>query len=145
MLETLGDLDGDLLEDQRDDCPAVSNFGQEDRDGDHIGDACDRFPDDPANDADGDGIGADVGNCPLAANPAQRNWDGDRHGDACDRSARRASARGLTIDLTGTVRPVDVAVRFWRVRVQCGVCSSARCRYRDARERRERARPAEDG
>jgi Thrombospondin type 3 repeat len=140
VLEALGDLDGDLRGDQADNCPAVSNFAQEDRDGDHVGDACDRFPDDPANDADGDGIGADVDNCPLAANRAQRNWDADRRGDACDRSARvtlrRASVRGLTIKLTGTVRPVDVDPGFWRVRVQHRVCSGGRCRYRDAGERR---------
>jgi hypothetical protein len=47
-----------------DNCPFDSNPGQEDVDGDHVGDACD--------------------NCPNTFNPPQRDADGDGVGDACE-------------------------------------------------------------
>jgi len=59
-----GDLDGDGVCQDVDNCPAVSNPSQGDLDTDGIGDACD--------------------NCPDVFNPDQSDLDGDGIGDACD-------------------------------------------------------------
>ncbi|MDF1544576.1 MAG: thrombospondin type 3 repeat-containing protein [bacterium] len=81
------DSDGDGVDDDNDNCPAISNPLQEDADGDGIGDVCD-----DCTDVDGDGFG-DPGyaantctddNCPTIANPLQEDADGDNIGDVCD-------------------------------------------------------------
>lgn len=82
-----------------DNCSEVWNAGQEDRDGDVVGDACDNcpgYPNSTQEDANGDGIG-DVcedpdrdgianaaDNCPDVRNPAQQDEDKDGTGNACD-------------------------------------------------------------
>ena len=73
------DLDIDGVPDVIDNCPADYNPGQEDADGNGVGDACEIVLD-----FDGDGILDDVDNCPLIANPGQEDQDGDGIGDACD-------------------------------------------------------------
>ncbi|XP_053726284.1 thrombospondin-4a [Synchiropus splendidus] len=62
---------------KKDNCVIVPNSGQEDADGDGVGDSCD-------DDADDDGILNIEDNCLLVPNPDQRNSDKDLHGDACD-------------------------------------------------------------
>ena len=93
-----------------DNCPGTFNPGQEDSDGDLIGDMCDPctdldldgfgnsgFPanlcatdvcpfvaDPPQLDGDGDGVGDACDNCPGAVNPTQVDTDFDGFGDGCD-------------------------------------------------------------
>jgi len=92
-----------------DNCPGAFNPGQEDTDGDALGDLCDPCTDTdgdgsgnmdfPANlcpvdlcpynaglnaDPDGDGLADECDNCPLIANANQANADFDFEGDLCD-------------------------------------------------------------
>jgi len=81
------DADADSIGDVCDNCPSVSNSNQADADGDGIGDACDQ-----CTDTDGDGYGnpgyaantCTTDNCPTIANPGQEDVDSDGIGDVCD-------------------------------------------------------------
>jgi len=127
------DADADLVDDDRDNCAAIANNAQGDRDGDGAGDACDRFPDDPGNDRDGDGLAASADNCPEVANRPQRDWDGDGSGDRCDRSARvtlgRVRRAGRRVDVVAKLRPDLLGARAVRLSVSRRACA-ARCRWR---------------
>jgi hypothetical protein len=137
-LTTRLDSDGDLAGDGEDNCPAIANSDQADGDRDAVGDACDRFPDDPTNDRDDDGIGGQDDNCPRVANRRQRNWDGDRRGDACDRSARvalsRATRAGRVVGAVATLRPDLLGPRAVKLKVEHRVCAK-RCSWQTVRVR----------
>jgi hypothetical protein len=72
-----GDLDGDNICVDADNCPLIANASQQDADGDGLGDACD-------GDVDGDGVSNAIDNCPTIANAEQSDADGDARGDGCD-------------------------------------------------------------
>lgn len=95
-----GDVDGDGVSDDLDNCPGVWNPLQENCDGDGLGDRCDTGDEDGdtlpdpidvcacggaagTHDDDGDGIVDDCDNCPLVSNPRQENSNLDGLGDAC--------------------------------------------------------------
>jgi hypothetical protein len=67
---TPGDLDGDCIPNDDDNCPNNANPNQEDEDGDGVGDECD--------------------NCPALANPDQADGDGDGVGNVCDACPTRS-------------------------------------------------------
>ena len=62
-----------------DNCPEVSNAGQEDANHNKVGDACD-----DGIDTDKDGYPDSVDNCPDTANAEQLDSDKDGTGDGCD-------------------------------------------------------------
>ena len=77
------DFDGDGFCNAIDNCPGISNPGQEDTDFDGRGDACGTCPAGTSDD-EGDGVCGTDDNCPDVINPAQLDQDADTIGDLCD-------------------------------------------------------------
>lgn len=75
------DKDSDGILDAQDNCAAISNSDQIDRNMNGVGDACDDF--------DEDNILNAQDNCPETANLAQVDTDGDGIGDVCDDAESR--------------------------------------------------------
>ncbi len=79
------DADGDQLPDAVDNCTWAWNPGQEDSNGNGVGDACEQAPQPAAApDTDGDGVPDDRDNCWQIPNPSQKDGDGDGLGNGCD-------------------------------------------------------------
>jgi hypothetical protein len=72
-----GDIDGDTIENEQDNCPINSNENQLDTDNDDQGNICDI-------DMDNDNVLNENDNCPRNANPDQEDLDEDNRGDICD-------------------------------------------------------------
>ena len=105
------DSDGDGVGDACDDCPAAHDPGQSDLDVDGVGDACDTCVD-----SDEDGLGSGTGaaetcprdNCPSLANAGQADGDGDGVGDVCDNCATVANPGQEDLERDGTGDACDV-------------------------------------
>ena len=105
------DADGDGLGDLCDDCPAVADASQADADKDGRGDACDACPHDPLDDADGDGACADEDLCPSLPETTSVDGDADGVGDACDNCPMTANPSQGDGDGDGTGDACEPATR----------------------------------
>lgn len=93
------DIDGDGIQNSRDNCPNIANPTQTDLDGDGIGDLCDA-------DIDRDGVPNASDNCPDTFNPNQVDSDADGHGDACQGTAAAFPIPSFAICMVASPSPL---------------------------------------
>ena len=114
--DNANDTDGDGLFGCLDNCPNVSNPGQEDGDADGIGDACDNCSVDAnpnQRDTDGDGVGDVCDNCPSIANPGQEDTNANGIGDLCDPDGKSCLTVPGDANGDGSVDIADVLYLIW--------------------------------
>jgi Ca2+-binding RTX toxin-like protein len=106
------DVDGDGLTDGVDNCPEISNPGQQDLDLNGVGDACEPV------DSDGDGVSDPGDNCPTAYNPEQTDDDADGIGNECAllppaaTTETAAEVQDASATLRATVNPGGTATTY---------------------------------
>ncbi|HEY4516608.1 MAG TPA: thrombospondin type 3 repeat-containing protein [Candidatus Paceibacterota bacterium] len=87
------DVDGDGIQDLRDNCVSIANPDQADIDQNGLGDTCQDF--------DNDRVANVRDNCPDAPNANQMDTDGDGKGDACDTEESRLTEKYKWIPWVG--------------------------------------------
>jgi hypothetical protein len=112
------DSDGDTVGDLCDNCSLLSNIGQENTDADQYGNVCDNCPtvsNESQQDEDGDGAGDFCDNCPALANPSQADGNNDGSGDACQPtvtiSGLRPAGQGALLASAAIHDPQDDPLR----------------------------------
>ncbi|MCP3978581.1 MAG: hypothetical protein GY716_04495 [bacterium] len=102
------DLDGDGFTNLDDVCYRIPDPGQEDTDGNGVGDACNDH-----EDADGDEWADALDNCPSIPNGSQGNMDSDNRGDLCDCAPEDGSAYAVPEVVTNFKITLPLTALSW--------------------------------